>query len=468
LFCLIATEEATAKEIKTNMLVITKKTGDFRDWTFEACTDAKYLNQWKDKNVDVLVLGREIKGADPIKLLQQVRTLFPFTHIVLLTGQITEACKTYIRAAERIGLYNIVTGDLPGDRPYNLITALTRPKSTEQGVREDAADKGIASSNTSERYNPVSILSSFHDTLLQGQEGSVYMAARVDEPPIQEPIQSLKPVRGTTGVLVVSTANKGGVGKTTAAIATATALSKAGIPTVLVDLDLGAPDLATFFNINDGPGIEKLSNLDDIHPVQIDRLLVNVRDNLYVMPGPMSKTLPRFTGSELSKVLSYLKSKFPVVVCDTCPEPWTKKWLYNTFELADIALAVVDQSKFSEEETKKYAPTIIMMGVKPEKIRIVINRFSPKLHSAKKIEASFNSGFKKACAALPKIGAVIPDNWDASAKETYDGEISLDRSSQWHNIASEIADLAGYNYKPADFDGQSRGGFFAKFFRKEG
>jgi len=415
----------------------------------------------------VLAFSRDLKGADPIKLLQQVRALFPSTHIVLLAGQVTEACKTYIKAAERIGLYNIVTGDLPGDRPYNLITALTRPKSTEPGAREDVAGKVIANSNTSERYNPVSMLSSFQGTLLQGQEGSVYIAAMVDEPPIQEPVKSLKPVRDTAGVLVVSTANKGGVGKTTAAIATASALSKAGIPTVLVDLGLGAPDLATFFNVHDVPGIENLSNLDHIHPAQVDRLLVNVRDNLYIIPGPMSKTLPRFASSELSQILGYLKGKFPVVICDTCSEPWTKKWLYNTFESADIALAVVDQSKFSEEETRRYAPTLIMMGVKPGNIRIVINRFSPNLHPANKIEAAFNSGFKKTCSALPKIGAVIPNNWDASVKETYDGEISLDRSSQWHNIAGEIADLAGFSYKSAGYEGRSRGGFLAKFFRNK-
>jgi cellulose biosynthesis protein BcsQ len=473
LFCLIATEEATAKEIKKNMEIIIKKTGAFRDWSFEVCTDGKSLGQWRDRNVEVLVFSRDLKGADPIKLLQQVRTCFTSTHIVLLAGQTTEASKAYMKAAERVGLYNIVTGDLPGDRPYNLVTALTGPRRPAPDGQNEA-DRGVICSDTPERHSPPlsNILSGLNETssLLQGQAGSVYIARPEEAYPAQEedPAQELTPVGETRGVLVVSTANKGGVGKTTAAIATATALSKAGIPTVLVDLDLGAPDLAAFFNIHDLPGIEKLASLNGIDPVQIDRLLVNVRDNLYVMPGPMSKTLPRFTGSELSQALSYLKGKFPVVVCDTCPEPWTKKWLYNTFELADIALAVVDQSKFSEEETKKYAPTIIMMGVKPENIRIVINRFSPKLHPAHKIEASFNSGFKKTCAALPKIGAVIPDNWDASVKETYTGEIALDGASQWHNIAKEIADLAGYGYKPTGSNGPSRDGssFFARLFKK--
>jgi cellulose biosynthesis protein BcsQ len=464
MFCLIATEEATAKEIKKNMQIIIKKTGAFSDWTFESCTDGKALSQWRDRNVEVLVFGRDLKGADPIKLLQQVRSLFPSTHIVLLAGQVTEASRAYMRAAERVGFYNIVSGDLPGDRPYNLVTALKGPKRLASDGQNEA-DRGV---DTPERHSPPvsSLLSGLGGTssLLQGQEGSVYIA----RPEEICPVQKLIPVVETAGVLVVSMANKGGVGKTTAAIAIATALSKAGIPTVLADLDLGAPDLAAFFKIHDVPGIEKLANLKGIDPAQIDRLLVKVRDNLYVIPGPMSKILPRFTGSELSGALGYLKSKFPVVVCDTGPEPWTKKWLYNTFETADIALAVVDQSKFSEEETKKYAPTIIMMGVKPENIRIVINRFSPKLHSANHIEASFNSGFKKACAALPKIGAVIPNNWDASVKETYDGEIALDGTSQWHDIAREIADLAGYSYKPPSSNGTSRNGssFLAKLLKK--
>jgi|GEM_PF-5530438 hypothetical protein len=101
-----------------------------------------------------------------------------------------------------------------------------------------------------------------------------------------------------------------------------------------------------------------------------------------------------------------------------------------------------------------------MMGVKPENIRIVINRFSPKLHPANKIEASFNSGFKKTYSALPKIGAVIPNNWDTSVEETYNGEIALDGASQWHNIAKEIADLAGYRYEPSSSNGPNRDGSF--------
>jgi cellulose biosynthesis protein BcsQ len=189
----------------------------------------------------------------------------------------------------------------------------------------------------------------------------------------------------------------------------------------------------------------------------------------------MSKTLPRFEGGELLMVLDHLKGGFPVVVCDTPPEPWTKRWLYSAFEAVDMALAVVDQSKFSEEETKKYAPTLLMMGVKPEKIRIVVNRFSPKLHTIRVIETMFNAGFKKKCSAgmLPRVGAVIQNNWDASVRGTYNGEITdIDGTdSQWHKLAKEIAALAGYRYEPTDPGNcldRGKASLFYKLFRKGG
>jgi hypothetical protein len=162
----------------------------------------------------------------------------------------------------------------------------------------------------------------------------------------------------------------------------------------------------------------------------------------------MNRTLPRFEDGELSLALDYLKTRFPVVICDTPPEPWTKRWLYSVFDTVDLALAVVDQSKFSEEETRRYAPTLMAMGVRPEHILIVVNRYSPKLHNTRLIEAMFHSGFKKTCPEhlLPRIGAVIQDNWNNSVKDTYRGKIaSLDSSgNQWHKLAREIASLAGY------------------------
>jgi cellulose biosynthesis protein BcsQ len=433
LLCLIATEESSAGAILNNL----KKMNNFSAWSFEVCTDACGLSEWSGRNIDVLVLSRFLQGVDPIKLLSKTRLLFPSAHIVLLIGQLTESSRAYVRAASKAGLHNVVTGKLPGDRPYNLMAALTRPKRPEIDGYNELGEETLPEREQDQ---------------VRDREADHEDREAVVRKPVEDKLQK-RPVKKTaTGVLVVSTANKGGVGKTTTAIAAATALGRAGIPTVLVDLDLGAPDLATFFKIKDVPGIERLSNLHNINPAQIDRLLVKVENNLYVLPGPMNRTLPRFEDGELSLVLDYLKGKFPVVICDTPPEPWTKRWLYSIFDTLDMALAVVDQSKFSEEETRKYAPTLLAMGVRPERIRIVVNRFSPKLHNTRVIETMFRSGFKKNCPIemLPRIGAVIQENWDASVLDTYKGEIAgLDGAgSQWHRLAREIADMAGYHYEP--------------------
>jgi cellulose biosynthesis protein BcsQ len=407
---------------------------------------------------------RVVQGADPIKLLSKIRSLFPSAHIVLLIGHLSEASRAYVMAANKAGLHNVVTGKLPGDRPYNLMTALTRPKRPEIDGYNELSEEKLPE----REYDQTPDREADHEDLDQ------VVQQPVETHSAREDVHQKYPVKKTAaGVLVVSTANKGGVGKTTTAIATATALGRAGIPTVLVDLDLGAPDLATFFKIRDVPGIESLSNLHNINPLQIDRLLVKEESNLYVLPGPMNRTLPRFEDGELSLALDYLKGRFPVVVCDTPPEPWTKKWLYSVFDTVDLALAVVDQSKFSEEETKKYAPTLLAMGIKPERIRIVVNRFSPKLHNTRVIETMFRSGFKKSCPIeiLPRIGAVIQDNWDASVMDTYKGGIDeLEAAgSQWHRLAKEIADLAGYRYdRQSDVKGvnKSKRSFFDRLLKK--
>jgi Flp pilus assembly CpaE family ATPase len=132
------------------------------------------------------------------------------------------------------------------------------------------------------------------------------------------------------------------------------------------------------------------------------------------------------------------------------------------FEIADMALAVVDQSMFSEEETKKYAPTLLAMGITPEKIRIVVNRYSAKLHNIRVVEAAFNSGFKKNCKALPKVVAIIPENWNAAVQDAYKGSVAnlVDAGSPWHKLAKEIAGMSGYRYERAESQSKNTGGLF--------
>ncbi|WP_449241481.1 nucleotide-binding protein [Desulfoscipio gibsoniae] len=307
------------------------------------------------------------------------------------------------------------------------------------------------------------IISSIVDSQPQVQPNNTFMPAKHNErqqTPFNAQQHMTHPTVGANqpifninnrpkGLLCLATSNKGGVGKTTVMISLAEAIARAEVPTCVVDFDFGAPDLATFFKINKGPGIEYLAGKVP-RPGYADDVIRKVRDNLYVLPGPMNATFPQFEPGQLKYLLDVLLAKYAVVIGDTSPEFWTKSWCGELFEIADLVYAIVDQSIFSEQETAIYAPRLIGMGVAPEKIRLVLNKFSPRLHNAKIVEEHFCSKIKKHVPTklLPRVAATIPEDWDAHAIGGYKGQtVGLDDAySQWHKLAAEVAQMAGFSY----------------------
>jgi len=276
----------------------------------------------------------------------------------------------------------------------------------------------------------------------------------------------------TLGRLIISTANKGGVGKTTTAITLATALAQAGIDVALIDLDFAGPDIRAFFKIN-SKGIEVLAGRGKGTYLMLDQVITPApgHEHLYLVTGPVDETIPPdtiFAPGELEEVIHALQERFPVVIADSPPNFWNCPWLPGVFRLADLALAVVDQSSFSEADTETYAPYLIKMGVHPENIRIVLNKFSPKLHNARIVEQAFCVGFKKNVDKnkLPKVLATIPNDWDAHIKYGYQGKtFGLDDArSQWHRIGEEVAHMIGQNYNKPGQTAKRKGllGFFKK------
>ncbi|MGB9849126.1 MAG: AAA family ATPase [Moorellaceae bacterium] len=259
---------------------------------------------------------------------------------------------------------------------------------------------------------------------------------------------------GKRGLLVLTYANKGGVGKTTVAVGLALALADGGVRVALCDLDFGGPDLASFFNLRPERGAERLGS------VPAAELLVKVRENLYVLPGPAGTEMPRLNGEQLAVAVDSLRGEFPVVIGDTPPSPWEKAYLHGVFARADLVYAVVDQSKFSVQETQKYAPVLLAMGVTPQRIRIVVNRFSPKLVGVREIERAFVSGFKKGVKDLPKVVAVIPEGWEEQVKASYQGKVPP--REEWVALAREIAVAAGADFQEREEKDNEKGrGIFA-------
>lgn len=523
-FCIIAAERESADLIKQDLI----KTGLFPDWEFHICTSAQDLYGHSANRPDVVVVSRFLPGEEIRVLLQRLPLLFPASHIVLLVGNLDEKGRAFVRMAKQAGLNNIVTGKLPGDRPYNILAAV-RYERQDDGLaalvgtgEEEAAAVDMVSGTGADLDAPEALAApplpcstvsgtpvyhppvhpvrqqvsgpvregggrragegDYLDELL-GRYGAYPVSAKVqptlgapEQPPARAVwgddahARGLRP--GKRGVLVLTAANKGGSGKSTVAITLSVALARSGIPVVLWDLDFGGPDVAEFFDLlGKVRGIEALIP-GSFRPEIVEGLLVKVEgeDNLWVLSGPMDHTIPCFEPGEVAAVARYLLSRYPLVIGDTAPEFWNRKpWLEELFPMADRVLAVTDQSRFSLQEEKRYAPLLLSMGVPPEKIDIVVTKYSPKLKKVREIEEVFCSGFKKGISpkVLPKVVAVIPHEWEEYVKKGYEGEVAGldDAYSQWHSLAERIAQLAGYSYiRPVE---EEKKRFFAFFSRKK-
>lgn len=472
--CVIAADRPLALHSIINLKKV------FRDWDFEVCTRAEELYAWSERRPDVLVISRSLPGEAPEKILKDVPALFSASHIVLVVGPVDEKCRIYMKNAQRLGLNNIVTGSLPGDPPYNIFVALTNSRDgefviecgPEEEIQQAEAEEVLVTVDQleEEEEERVHVVDKDYFPLAEpfnedDEEEIWERPARVDGrkrlfshniiPRVKTDPMSTYPHSGRDmAPVATSVANKGGVGKTTTTVSLAVALSMANMKVSIADLNLGGPNVAAFFNLNPAHGIEMLSGRRKGLRPAVEQLLVKTRyENLKVLPGPVDKTVhpeKLFGRGELAGIISVLKELSDVVLVDTPPEFWTRPWLAEVFEMSDLVLAVVDQSKFSEEDTSEYAPHLLSMGVTPERIKIVLNKFSPRLHNARIVEKAFCAGFKKGInpRVLPKVTVTIPHDWDAHGLKGYKGEVVglEDAGSQWHRLAGEIARMAGREY----------------------
>ncbi|MCF8010899.1 MAG: P-loop NTPase [Clostridiales bacterium] len=466
IYCVLAVEEQIARIIQSEL----QNMEPFNTWHFEICGDVQYLDDYSRKKPDVLVLSRFLSGEKPSKLLQHIQTLFPGSHIVLLVGELDEQARGYLRQAKKYGLNNYVTGDALGERPYMLPVALQNSRTEVVCDTEEELDSGTLDQSAGVKNREIKECEHDNDDVFWGTKTDtfidvndpVYETKPEKQQPSKDeksfehedtiiPFQKMKKEQPEKkrqvrkGVFVLATSNKGGVGKTTTAVTIAVALARSGIPVVLTDFDFEAPDVASFFDIKDVPGIESLVGRT-INPYYLEELLVEKEDNLYVLPGVMDRTIPFFERDQVSELTDLLLNSFPVVVGDTPPGFWTKDWIPELMEKADIIYSIVNQSKLSEKETMDYAPKLIECGVDEKKIRIVLNQFSPRLHDAKKIEKYFVSGFKGVPKdKLPQLVATIPQDWDNFNKQMYKGEVAGldDVYSQWYRLVEEVAAVSG-------------------------
>ena len=176
-----------------------------------------------------------------------------------------------------------------------------------------------------------SFYKSIEDLLNQLQE------IKAKQTEVNLPKQQEEP--STKNSLLISTyANKGGVGKTTSAIALATVLAEKGLSVCLCDLDFGGANIQAFYGIK-----KEIPNYLE-NPFLIDNSLVTITQNLKILPSPKGINPKTISESDLESFLKSIKGKFDIVVCDTCPAPG--KIHSPVFSESDFIYAIVDQSLF--------------------------------------------------------------------------------------------------------------------------
>lgn len=151
----------------------------------------------------------------------------------------------------------------------------------------------------------------------------------IDQPPIN-----------TARVFVLTHSNKGGVGKTSTAIALAEVLAQK-VKTVLCDFDYTAPDIGSFYSLKPENYFES-----QVNPIRIN-------NNLYVLPAPKNIIPGMLKEDQVYDVVLSL-SDFQVIIGDTSPAPWDKPYLHKLFANCDLVYSIVDQSLFSVEEFLAY------------------------------------------------------------------------------------------------------------------
>lgn len=238
------------------------------------------------------------------------------------------------------------------------------------------------------------------------------------------------PVNQKESMITAVYANKGGVGKTTAAISIASLLAEQGAKTVLCDIDYGGANLASFYNIN--------KRFTDYlkQPDTLNSALFKVQSNLFLLPAPTGIVPNQVSPQSIADTLNRLRGMFQVIVCDTCPSPWEKPYMHQVFSNADLVYAIINQSKFSVEEARVYGPQLLLMGSRPENIRIILNSYDPRFMSPRKVEEAFNQGFKKEVKHLPKISAIIPFDHEENMLALQKGNVI--NKDIWRQITSEV------------------------------
>ena len=172
--------------------------------------------------------------------------------------------------------------------------------------------------------------------------------------------------------------NKGGNGTTTVAANLADALSRYhGKKVVLVDLVLVNGDVTLFFNVAPDYSILDLArNAAQADYDFLHTLLLKHSSGVYILAGPpMIEDAEQISAVQVREVLSTLRSMFDYIVVDT-PHQLDERTL-TALEMSDQVLLLSLMNLPSLKNTQKCLDLFARLGLRDERVRLVLNRYLP-------------------------------------------------------------------------------------------
>ncbi|MGE0199371.1 MAG: AAA family ATPase [Candidatus Melainabacteria bacterium] len=182
-----------------------------------------------------------------------------------------------------------------------------------------------------------------------------------------------------SGRIVTVFSNKGGLGKTTIAVNTALALSKAiHKPVVIVDLNLQLGDITTFLDIEPKQTIVDIArNIGRVDKSYLESSLAEFNDGqaqVYILADPMNvEEAEDLTAEQINAVLTVLRASFEYVVIDTTTS-FDSKTL-TALDLADDILLVSIVNLPSIRSSQRLLGLFERLGYDKHKIKLVVNRY---------------------------------------------------------------------------------------------